>query len=86
MKHCLIALALTAFTLQSCRNGSHVKAEIFERKKLAGNHLMIYYRYDFKNKIYTDSALIANNIIAKDSIYILIDPLNPSSTTPQLSK
>lgn len=85
MKHSLIALALTALILGSCKRDNLIKAKIFERRELARNRLMIYYHYNFKNRIYTDSASVTNNIIKNDSILVLIDPSNPSSGEPQLN-
>jgi hypothetical protein len=78
-----VVIALTIFFV-ACHKQQQLKARIFERRELNGNRLMIQFKYTVKNKLYTDSATIANLVINNDSISIIIDPENPAKAIPEL--
>ncbi|MCW3107471.1 MAG: hypothetical protein JWQ09_1977 [Segetibacter sp.] len=81
----LILVVITSFFV-SCGQQEQLKAKIFERRELKGNRLMIRYEYSVNNKVYTDSATVANVVINSDSISVIIDPLNPSKSLPDIIK
>jgi hypothetical protein len=86
MKFCpFIAVIILSF-FAGCKQHEQLEAKIFERKRLEGNRILIRYEYRLNNKLYTDSATMANVVMNTDSIRVIIDPANPGKSIPDIEK
>ena len=86
MKKSVVAVAITATLFAGCGQQQQVKAKIFERRDLQSNRLMIRYQYLVNDKLYIDSATVANVVINTDSIFVIIDPSHPEKAIPDFSR
>jgi hypothetical protein len=69
-----------------CSNEQTVKAQIFERKQIDSNQLMIKYQYSIKQQQFIDSTTIDNVVLHHDTIDIKVDNDNPAKSSPDLKK
>jgi hypothetical protein len=79
---CIALLLLVS----ACGERAVLPAKVFERRALKGSRLFISYRYVYKDRIYTDSATVANVVFNTDSIPVIIDTENPGRSLPDLKK
>ena len=86
MKHFFAAIIVLLFFATACGKQQHVRAKVFERRELKENRLSIRYQYKVDEKLYIDSATVANVVIKTDSIYVIIDPSNPGKSIPDIVK
>ena len=86
MKYPKSVIIVLLFLTTSCGNHERVKANIFERREIEKDRLLIKYRYTVNGDSYTDSTIIKNVIIGNDSINVIINPSDPSKALPDLIK
>jgi hypothetical protein len=86
MKISLNILVLLTFSLIACNSKQTATANIFERREVEENKLMIKYAFTVEGKSITDSTIIDNKILNSDSVSVTYDPSNPSENSIQLPK
>ncbi|HEX8333567.1 MAG TPA: hypothetical protein VF622_13185 [Segetibacter sp.] len=79
-----ILLTLIFSTITACNTKQTATANIFERREVEENKLMIKYVFTVKGESITDSAIIDNKVLNSDSVSITYDPTNPSENSVQL--
>ena len=74
-------LAVFAITVLSCTSSSvETKAYIFERKQTDNGKLMICYAFNTGNKFIYDSLIVENFNVPQDSISVVYQKNNPTSS------
>ena len=82
LKYCVTIIFL--LSVFACGKKERVKGIIYERRKLAGNRLVIHYKYQFENVFYKDSSIINNAILPLDTIDVFVDQRNPEKSLPDV--
>ena len=80
----ILLLFLFAFT--GCEGKKTTKANIFERREVEENKLMIKYAFSANGTSIIDSTIIDNKVLNTDSIGVTYNPSNPAENALQLPK
>ena len=87
MKNIIILIfSLSVFLITSCNNKKQVKARIIERKEEGNNRIRIKYRYLVDGISQTDSAIVDNTVINRDTITVSYFSKRPDKSIPDLEK